>query len=959
MTEPHIIEEIKQFKTQLDGFLSKKYIDPTILLGINNTIQSKFELWMIKDLNDYYQAAEVQQKQVEFTTIKYFETLWSNFHYPIIKFFQHNHGIIYDQLLAEFNKLKEQDMHENKKPKSRNIKNNPEPLNEVHKQSGDNNNNHKHKQDQTNKSKFKLRPVEIRKLNESFLKFIKTINTYYLNFLEYFSTHFKNDLLPNQFLKHFNYTIPNGASPTTNANVQANLLYLLHKVLLCLGDSSRHRGFIETSYLLPSLSLGNFHRFRLLNNEKKLAEFTPYYQSSLIYYKMCIMLLPALNEPYNHIGMIYNLMDNKIDSVYYFLRSNFTRLSSYQLGIKNLTTLLTKDWFKTKLYDTLVVKNVNEFNTRLAKQTLLKSSQLNTIFICLLGYYYLPETYSLNKYYIMKKLRYSKVEFVFLNLNFNEDNFNELMDSDSYPNIDNAAWKEHNLNHYLKQLIILFCVNDLIRNNGFRNFVLKYLEFFLKALGSIRSDSTLKNRLICLRVILTWIKEANFKLNQIHLVKEFINIFNDLLNARLGRSGMELLKSTSRPIRNYYFAEDVLLKDFLLIKYQFKDFKDDHLFDTNDINLLNHDYSSFTVNGIPTFLDGPQDNLSANEIDKEVDKYENSLRVDSVLVLGKKVLLDTKFDIQVDDRFILMLMPEKPQRNKKVPYSRVQVFAQPERNESPNPKSSNSIKEVIYVDEEEEIEEDTEEPEEEPEEDSDSIIDDIEEFILNHSNKLQSLMKPTTMEIDNSISSSVNLNSSSSNVWNGSGGTLMQPNSSDIIQVPDMTEYNPDPITLPALNTKISKLDSLNVQTPHMVGMYSQGQDSRNQLPYVDPQVPHTPIGPQIPLSHQVPMMQPYQYNPYMFQAGNTSYPHAIPSYSAPSSRVESPSRPFMGHVPVSMPPQGYPGYYPIFSPNQPAQYSQHGPRSTVHQTIPIGVVPPHVSNTTNPQPHTSDSQRQ
>ena len=46
-----------------------------------------------------------------------------------------------------------------------------------------------------------------------------------------------------------------------------------------------------------------------------------------------------------------------------------------------------------------------------------------------------------------------------------------------------------------------------------------------------------------------------------------------------------------RPTRAYYFWEDVHFRDFSLIKYQFKDFRDDGIFGANDIDVLVGDYA--------------------------------------------------------------------------------------------------------------------------------------------------------------------------------------------------------------------------------------------------------------------------------------------------------------------------------------------------------------------------------
>ena len=107
------------------------------------------------------------------------------------------------------------------------------------------------------------------------------------------------------------------------------------------------------------------------------------------------------------------------------------------------------------------------------------------------------------------------------------------------------------------------------------------------------------------------------------------------------------LRENTRPKRDYYFVEDVVLKDFLLINYQFKDFKDDNLFNSSDVDLLDGDFRSL-MDGkkVPLFLDEETRKRLANlgredkckDVEFEVSVYEFCKRTESSAVLLQKIL---------------------------------------------------------------------------------------------------------------------------------------------------------------------------------------------------------------------------------------------------------------------------------------------------------------------------------
>lgn len=649
MTTP---ADIQLYKSQLDEFLNGKFVDQSLLLGFNTVVQYKFQSLIISDFNAYFEAMEAEkipnnQLGIEFNTIALFDTLWGNFHYKIIKFFSKCHANMYNETLRDFEDSKKRPEKEEPKHKSTGkgpkIKANDQKAKD-------------------SKAGFKVRPVEMRKLNDNFLKFIKQTHTFYTGLLKYFSTHYENPLIPQRFRDSYQLFPQNASISSSSANVQANLLYIIHKCLICLGNLSRHRAFMDVSYVQPSVSNKAFFKLRFMSDKEKLMTFKPYYETALQYYKKCILLIPALNEPYNHIGMIYNLTDDKFNSCFWFLKSQFTRIPNYKLGESNLMIVLNKKWFLTNLVNILEARgrdeeakeaiepehkeNDIEIDKEVKKShdyTFSLEEQLNILLVNLVGFFYLPKLYKRGPN-IVKQYQFVKVEIEF-----------HKMLSQSFESLL-LLKDENSFNFFLKHFSLLFSFHKLIESSTdeetlgkFTKFTFRYIEKFVENCSNVELRPDIESSILMnMRLVFSWIKESKQVLKAFHyrkwMMKGFTEFFNKLIDHSkpdfLSQSKLtELLRTKSRPTRNYYFLEDVLFKDYSIILYQFKDFKDDHLFQNVNPNLLANDYTScLDESGVPSILDNEKfaivDESSRKEvIDEQILKYENELRFQSCLLM--------------------------------------------------------------------------------------------------------------------------------------------------------------------------------------------------------------------------------------------------------------------------------------------------------------------------------------
>lgn len=873
-------EEIKNYKTNLNDFLGRKYVDQSLLLGFNNLLQSKFQAWVIADCNGYYEEMEkssgpssslVDTADVEFKTIRIFEVLWSEFHYPIIKFFKLQHAQLYTEFAASVlnDKLK--------------------------KKSGD---------------KKPLNAVEIRKLNDNFVKFTKQASSYYSVLLKHFATHYKNPLLPSKFLKEFNFLISPNSLETTNASLQANLLFLIHRCLMSLGDLDRHKAFLQVSYVNPCLSQKNFWNYRQLTEDNKLSKLMPQYGRSMKSYQSSILLLPALNEPYNHIGMIYNLCGAKFDACYWFLRSQFTRIPNYTLGITNFNTILKKDTFIRALPGVIFGKN------DLSRK---KRDQLNTVFICLIGYYYLPDQYRQNMGVFINNIKYSKVEAYF---------FEHL---ESYFNLSYEG-EEESIHNFIKQFVIIISCQKLItekkakETDDYNKFLFKYTSKILNGYSTVKLNTTsLSNILTFFRLLLNWFKEDKGALRSLSARTEAINSLFGLCNKILSfvfseQSGSTHLinkeefsiplEQNKRPTRPYYFEEDVAFKDFLLIRFQFKDFNDDQFFTSNQIDLLTGNNSGlFDEDGLfPTFLSNERIDevrkLStkmgiSKALKRQIKDFENYLRLQACTLLLKKILDSCSSSVSLDmEKLQFVRIKDGAAKNKQKRTDKVKVKSEsvlPEQSRSRNKKDKEQSKSSVSRDNAEKRVEpsDTSKKDPVPMEDISpnkvvsvpKSIEEINDIILNHSNKLQNdLQKPKTSPhvINSSASEEVARPAStySGSIWSHAPG--------DSLSLPQTAQQPSE---------KVDLLEALGEGQP-LSQRLQQSSDFKmegtflpkgNQtFPYVAPQPSANGSLPQ-PVFPNFQHPLPPQYSlPFQYPQGGFGIP---PMMNAPIDSIYSPNQ--------------------------------------------------------------------
>lgn len=589
MTTPAVASEIALYKSQLDEFLAQKYVDQPLLLGFCAVIESKFLEWISADIRDYYAkcvAAEGPPPQQElFGLIALLENLWGQFLHPILNFYFQQHRELYQILVRS---LKEA------------------------------------------KSKFRL--VEMRKLNESYAKFVNSAHLMYDLLSRHLAGKYCNRLVPANYLSSLNIADAENAVSVENADFNANLAYVLHHCLLAQGNLSRQLTLISISYVLPCQSVASYYK-HLRSLKESEQEAKKKYVTALLYYSKCIGLLPTLNEPYSHIGMIFVSLNQNFSATLWLLRSQLTRMPSYPKGKRNLANIFTR-------------LSLEASYQRAAAQPdgKLALDDMETILLRLIAYYFYPS--------FRTPFNASQVQTHVLNQLFSKEGGLATLDNSSI------------IGDQLTVLLSFFSLQSDTFGNinpGFLKFVthyiVRYLHRVIGSSGELMASGSLRN----IRIILAFSRKnpglGNFAPALVGVLNAMLREVDENTRAKI----LDACTERRTPVRSYYFSEDVQFKDFRPIGFQFKDFNDDMLFASGNVNVLFGSDFYLKKSEIPSFLDndavlrimkdvelnGEQDKQLA--IEEECRRYENEMRLTAVAVMTFKLF---KPAVSVDNNAI-------------------------------------------------------------------------------------------------------------------------------------------------------------------------------------------------------------------------------------------------------------------------------------------------------------------
>ncbi|GME89817.1 unnamed protein product [[Candida] boidinii] len=455
----------------------------------------------------------------------------------------------------------------------------------------------------------------------------------------------------------------NNSNTDTRNEVVSEIIYTIHKCILFIGDLSRYRTLIAKTYLpLNSISKED-------NNN---------YSKSIELYKLSLLVLPSLGDPYNHIAIIDNLKDDKFNVVYNFMRSCLTTKPSI-IGFNNLINFLSKDPLINPIF-----KQFEKLNC-LNRDKITKNDRLEllkTEFLILLNYYLLPNKWKLKEGYLFKNYKIKDIQNDFLlllsKLDFHKQIFNDF---------------------YLKQLSILLGGFELLIDNNKNHpdliqdklIISNYLKFILKYFMNMmktsinnnklnidssssqssdnnnnnsdeKNDSNLQNLSILLlpmiRMMLCWFRERLLPQVFIKTNFEFLKLLSILLNSflkfvynnnslinKITKNNESFNKPPfviNKPKRVRLFKEDITLNEFKPINGCLHDFDDKELYKNDEKLIL------ALIGELP------------EGINDEIKNYENLLKILAIVHLGKLILNDNKVNIKFNEVTGLFDIPSPP-----------------------------------------------------------------------------------------------------------------------------------------------------------------------------------------------------------------------------------------------------------------------------------------------------------
>lgn len=417
--------------------------------------------------------------------------------------------------------------------------------------------------------KEQIKHVEFRRMNAKLTKFFKSTHKFYYNVLEDLAAHYDcSDVLPKEILHELNLHEKESDQQIkldSNSNFTVFIVTTLHSCLLYLGAAHRYK----------------------TTGEKVINKFQVQdFKKSIRYLDLACLVLPSIGEVHLQKGLIYVQTDNLGYAIYQFARSALARIPSRAAQTNFANIICDKN---SQLH-----QKVNQTLTELSRQVSDRAKIVNREVI---EYYFLALFAS--SFSPLSWLNPAKEGCLQNGLQLN------ALRNDLYETIKTRNIK--NFEAIFEELITVIGGFDLLLINcrkGTDNFDprttnlkdlkknhLSYLTFsfdFITLVLNVVRESWLQNLenyhyLAMVRIVECWLKSNRAALQYSHRDENFCRALA-LLSNDLLKSDMFDLKtlSTVKPVRSYYFQEDVRLKEFSGVKNALTDFNDTEIFSMED-----------------------------------------------------------------------------------------------------------------------------------------------------------------------------------------------------------------------------------------------------------------------------------------------------------------------------------------------------------------------------------------
>ncbi|AET39229.1 Ebs1p Ecym_4152 [Eremothecium cymbalariae DBVPG len=437
------------------------------------------------------------------------------------------------------------------------------------------------------KSSQERKYIEFRKMNSKFNKVFKIIHKFYYSNIELLFDRF-------DFKKVLSHSVMSELNIT---KVPENRLVL--------DDSAYFTIFCVMSLQRCLLYLGCCHRYKCINGRISKNVQVSDFSKSMRYFRIATLIVPSVGETYLQKGLVYVQTANYGHAVYEFMRSSLSRMPT-DAGVPNLNSIVAdpNSSLFIKFQETLKDLRLKERDNN----KIINREVLEFYFLAWFASLYAPENWN---------------DKTIVDIGHCRDLVLEKVST-----------------RYIKNIELLF-QNVLMTIGGFELLIkkvrtsnkskkipsscIKYLESAFKFFSHILDTVVAKEwqnfgtweYLAMVRVICVWLKNHPVVLKFGHRHLPFCKALAELVNAIVSNEKYkDKVLVDHKPKREYFFEEDIMVRDFSAIGHTLSDF--------NDMNL-------FQMEKLPERLVGAVDNKLSSE-------KEGLLKLSVIVSVAKKFL---------------------------------------------------------------------------------------------------------------------------------------------------------------------------------------------------------------------------------------------------------------------------------------------------------------------------------
>lgn len=480
------VAELDQYKQQLASLLLQVTPDENLLSGILNFVRGRMVSLILKDINGsikrFEQPPMAQHQSKDDAAEVLVDRMWTDFYHPVFRYYQAQHHSL---------KMEE--------------------------------------------SRSRKRTVEIRKVNDRFLKIAKLSRDFFFDLIKQLLTRHKLDFqVPLTIYEFLDMEVEPNATPIRKSDQQTiiKMIYVVHCSMLHIGGTSRYR-----STLSQFLSKDKHENFNKALEMCRHAE----------------MLIPAIGEARNQMGLIHSAQGETLNAAYEFMRSSLARMPS-KFGALNYNKIMARNESlvdsvnKTKLEDNCTMKNIRKY--------------ISLYFLALVGYH--------------TQSSWKREDGVLCN-GMKVD----MLEKELLKYVKQLASEKGDDKFFFERLLLILIGSVPGVSKGSVSELTALLRFTFKyivALESVFVEQWPENRprslmlLPTLRIVVSWLKAQKMALAYSHKAVEFLQTSAQVANLIYTNDSESY---DQRPKREQYFNEDVGVKEFVPLGRMLWDFDDD------------------------------------------------------------------------------------------------------------------------------------------------------------------------------------------------------------------------------------------------------------------------------------------------------------------------------------------------------------------------------------------------